>query len=202
MGFLFVFDRVDGKPIWPIEERAGAGERRAGRAGGALAAVSDASPKPFAKQGFGFNDLIDFTPELRARALEAIKDYRVGPLFTPPSLGGTIVMPGAIGGAGWGGGALDPRTGTIFIKATNQPALYKIVQPTRSDSLDADYTADLVGAGAARRDPAARQHAARAVAADQQAALRHAHRDRPQHRRHEVEASRSATRRPFATIRC
>ena len=100
-------------------------------------------PKPFAKQGFGFNDLVDFTPEIKSRALDAIKDYRLGPLFTPPSNDGTIVMPGAIGGAGWGGGALDPKTGTIFIKATNQPALYKIVKPTRSDTLDADYTADL-----------------------------------------------------------
>jgi quinoprotein glucose dehydrogenase len=52
-------------------------------------------------------------------------------------------MPGAIGGAGWGGGAFDPSTGVIFIKATNQPALYKIIKPTRTDSLDADYTADL-----------------------------------------------------------
>ncbi|HMA25224.1 MAG: PQQ-binding-like beta-propeller repeat protein, partial [Gemmatimonas sp.] len=100
-------------------------------------------PAPFAKQGFSFNDLIDFTPEIKARALESIKDYRLGPLFTPPSIGGTIVMPGAIGGAGWGGGAFDPSTGTIYIKATNQPALYKIIQPPHSDSLNADYTADL-----------------------------------------------------------
>ena len=56
-------------------------------------------------------------------------------------------MPGAIGGAGWGGGAFDPASGTIFIKATNQPALYKIIQPARSDSLNADYTADLGAQG-------------------------------------------------------
>ena len=61
------------------------------------------------------------------------KDFRIGPMYTPPSVGGTIVMPGAIGGAGWGGGAFDPSTGTIYIKATNQPALYKIIQPARSD---------------------------------------------------------------------
>ena len=100
-------------------------------------------PKPFAKQGFGFDDLVDFTPAIKSAALDAIREYRVGPLYTPPSRDGTIVMPGAIGGAGWGGGALDPRTGTIFIKVTNQPSLFKIVKPTRTDTLDADYTADL-----------------------------------------------------------
>jgi glucose dehydrogenase len=52
-------------------------------------------------------------------------------------------MPGSIGGAGWGGGAFDPRTSTIFIKVTNQPSLFKIVKPPRSESLDAEYTADL-----------------------------------------------------------
>lgn len=145
-GFLFVFDRVDGKPIWPIEERS----VPASDVPGEVAAQSQpfpTKPKPFAKQGFSFSDLIDFTPEIRSHALEAIKDFRVGPLFTPPSMDGTVVMPGAIGGAGWGGGALDPSTGTIYIKATNQPALYKIVRPTRSDSLDADFAMDLGGQG-------------------------------------------------------
>jgi quinoprotein glucose dehydrogenase len=75
--------------------------------------------------------------------LEAIKPFRVGPLFTPPSREGTIIVPGSIGGAGWGGGAFDPTTGTIYIKATNQPSLGKIIQPTRSDSLNADYSAEM-----------------------------------------------------------
>ena len=100
-------------------------------------------PKAFAKQGFGLGDLIDFTPEIRARALEETKSLRFGPIFTPPSMAGTIVMPGAIGGAGWGGGALDPSSGTIYIKASNSPAMYKIVQPAHSDTVDADYSADL-----------------------------------------------------------
>ncbi len=142
MGFLFVFDRENGTPIWPIVERS----VPASDVPGETAAQSQpvpTRPKAFARQGFSYNDLIDFTPELRARALDAIKDYRVGPIYTPPSMDGTVVMPGAIGGAGWGGGAFDPSTSTIFIKVTNQPALYKIVQPVRTDSLDADYTVDL-----------------------------------------------------------
>jgi len=141
-GFLFVFDRTNGHPIWPIVERSVPASDVPGEAAATSQPVPT-KPKPFARQGFGFGDLVDFTPDIKARALEAIKDFRVGPLYTPPSREGTIVMPGAIGGAGWGGGALDQATGTIYIKATNSPALYKIVQPKRSDTLDADYSADL-----------------------------------------------------------
>jgi quinoprotein glucose dehydrogenase len=140
-GFLFVFDRVSGKPIWPMEERA----VPASDVPGETAAASQpfpTRPKAFATQGFGPNDLIDFTPDLRARAREAIMPYRTGPLFTPPSMSGTIVMPGAIGGAGWGGGAFDPTTGTIYIKASNDPALARIAQPTRTETKDAAYARD------------------------------------------------------------
>ncbi|MEO7083346.1 MAG: PQQ-binding-like beta-propeller repeat protein [Gemmatimonadaceae bacterium] len=145
-GLLFVFDRVTGAPIWPIEEQPVPesdvpGERAA------QSQPIPTKPKPFAKQGFGFGDIVDFTPAIKAHALDAIKDYRLGPLFTPPSVDGTITMPGAIGGAGWGGGAFDPASGTIYIKVTNQPALYKIIKPSRSDTLDADYTADLGAQG-------------------------------------------------------
>jgi quinoprotein glucose dehydrogenase len=145
-GFLFVFDRTNGAPIWPIEEHAVPPSDVPGEKAAQSQPVPS-KPRPFAKQGFGYNDLIDLTPAIRSRALEATKDYRFGPLFTPPSLMGTIVMPGAIGGAGWGGGALDPASGVIYIKATNSPALYKIVKPTRSDSLDADYAMDFSAQG-------------------------------------------------------
>ena len=145
-GFLFVFDRENGKPIWPIEEHAVPSSDVPGEAAAPSQPVPT-KPAPFAKQGFSFNDIVDFTPDIKARALDAIKDYRLGPLFTPPSVDGTVVMPGAIGGAGWGGGAFDPTTGTIFIKATNSPALYKIIKPTRTDTLDADYAMDFGAQG-------------------------------------------------------
>ena len=141
-GFLFVFDRTDGKPIWPIVDRAVPGSDVPGEAA-ASSQPFPTKPKPFARQGFSFNDLVDFTPAIRARALDAIQGYRLGPLYTPPSLAGTLVLPGVIGGAGWGGGAFDPSTNTIFIKATNQAALFKIVQPRQTDVLRAEYTADL-----------------------------------------------------------
>lgn len=142
-GFLFVFDRLTGKPIWPIVER----RVRVSDVPGERASRTQpfpTRPAPFAKQGFTVADVIDFTPELRKRALAAIVNYRTGPLFTPPSTQGTIVMPGAIGGSGWGGGAFDPETGIIYIKATNSPALYKIIKGGEpSDTVDAEYMVDL-----------------------------------------------------------
>ena len=88
-GFAFVFDRVTGKPVWPIEERPRAGERRRRRARVADAAVSDAGRRPFTEQGVTLDDAIDLTPELKAAAQQELKKYRLGPVFTPPSLRGT-----------------------------------------------------------------------------------------------------------------
>ena len=101
-------------------------------------------PAPFSKQGFSLDDVIDFTPEVKAAALAEIAGYRTGPLFTPPSLQGTVVMPGAIGGSGWGGAAVDPETGWLFVKATNSPALYALRKnDSPSDTVDAPYMVDL-----------------------------------------------------------
>ncbi len=95
-------------------------------------------PAPFARQGISENDLVDFTPELKAAALEQFKKYRAGPLFTPPSLEGSIVVPGNIGGANFGGGAFDPETGVIYIKATNAANLARVAKPQPGQA-DADY---------------------------------------------------------------
>ncbi|MGI8498834.1 MAG: PQQ-binding-like beta-propeller repeat protein [Gemmatimonadaceae bacterium] len=144
MGFLFVFDRVSGAPVWPLVERPVPPSDVPGERASPTQPYAT-TPAPFALQGFSEHDLIDFTPELRNRALEVVKPYRMGPLFTPPSMEGTIVMPGAIGGAGWGGAAFAPAPGLIYIKATNSPALYRIRKmPTTSDTVDADYMVDLV----------------------------------------------------------
>ena len=101
-------------------------------------------PAPFTKQGFSLDDVIDFTPAVKAAALAELSNYRVGPLFTPPSLQGTVVMPGAIGGSGWGGAAGDPETGGLFVKATNSPALYTLRRnDSPSDTVDTPYMVDL-----------------------------------------------------------
>ncbi|MCZ6915873.1 MAG: pyrroloquinoline quinone-dependent dehydrogenase [Gemmatimonadetes bacterium] len=140
-GFAYVFDRVTGEPVWPIEERPVAASDVPGERAAATQPFP-IKPAPFAKQGLSTDDLIDFTPGLRLRALRQVQGYRMGPMFTPPSIAGTIMMPGVIGGAGWGGGAVDPSTGVLFVKASNNPALVRLIRPAASDTIQADFGYD------------------------------------------------------------
>ena len=116
-GFIYVFDRRTGKPVWPIEERAVPPSE--------IEAAAETQPfptrpPPFEMQGVTEDDLVDFTPELRARALEAVRPHRLGPLFEPPSLQGTVQVPGWGGGANWGGAGFDPETGYLYVASRRQ----------------------------------------------------------------------------------
>ena len=109
VGFLYVFDRVTGEPLWPIEERP----VPASTLDGEQAAPTQPFPTwppPFEMQGLGEDDLIDFTPELRKRALDELDGVRTGGLFLPASTEGSLAVPGWGGGANWGGAAFDPET--------------------------------------------------------------------------------------------
>ncbi len=140
-GFVFTFDRVTGQPVWPIEERSVPASDVPGEQAWPTQPFPT-KPAPFAQQGFTVNDVVDFTPQIKALAVAEVQKYRMGPLFTPPSMGGTIQAPGIIGGAGWGGAAFDPETGTLYIKATNSPYLARLMQPPPSDTINARYTFD------------------------------------------------------------
>jgi quinoprotein glucose dehydrogenase len=87
------------------------------------------------------DDLIDFTPELRQMAIDIVEDYDYGPLYTPPSEKGTLVMPGIIGGGSWAGAALDPDRGIIYIPSYTYPATITLKE--REDA-DYAYTGELV----------------------------------------------------------
>jgi quinoprotein glucose dehydrogenase len=153
-GFVFVFDRLTGRPLWPVEERAVPASDVPGEEAWPTQPFV-ATPAPVAKQGFGPDDLIEFTPAIRSAAEAAVRPYRLGPLYTPPSVEGTVTMPGAIGGVGWGGAAYDPETNTLYVKASNAPALWRVVpRATPSDTVDADYMADLGGSSLGVRLPA------------------------------------------------
>ena len=113
-GWLYVFDRETGEPVWPIEERP----VRASDVTGELLSQTQPFPtKPPAvdRQGVSVDDLIDFTPELRAEAVALVSNYRMGPIFTPPSVAdasgafGTLILPSMGGGVNWPGGSLDPE---------------------------------------------------------------------------------------------
>ncbi len=127
-GFTFVFDRTNGKPVWPIEERpvppsAVPGERLS------PTQPHPTKPAPYERQGATEENLVDFTPEIFAEAKEILDTYDHGPLFTPPTEKGTINLPGWAGGANWWGAAFDPDTGMIYIPSITGPISVKLTKP-------------------------------------------------------------------------
>ena len=124
--FLFVFDRETGEPVWDIEERPVPQSDVPGEVTSPTQPFPT-RPAPFDRQGATEDNLIDFTPELRAEALEIVSDYVMGPLFTPPSIAsengtqGTIQLPGSQGGGDVQGAAFDPETGYLYIPSITAP---------------------------------------------------------------------------------
>jgi quinoprotein glucose dehydrogenase len=138
--FLYVFNRVTGEPIWPIVETPAP----QGDTPGEWYSPTQPFPtKPpaFDNQGVTDDDLINFTPELHAEAQALVKKYRMGPLFSPPSVStldgtlGTLVSPGSLGGANWPGGSYDPETHKLYVfsQSVIQPDGLVKPDPSRSD---------------------------------------------------------------------
>jgi quinoprotein glucose dehydrogenase len=152
-GFLFVFDRVTGRPLWPIEERPVPASDEPGEEAWPTQPFPT-KPLPVSRQGFTIDDVADFTPIVRDSARAVASRHRLGPLYTPPSMEGTITMPGVIGGVGWGGAAYDPETSTLYVKASNSPSLARIARrASPSDTIDVEYTIDLGNTGLGVRVP-------------------------------------------------
>ena len=121
-GYAYVFDRVTGKPVWPIKETPFPKSDVPGERSSPTQPIPS-KPAPFEPQGLRVEDLIDFTPELKAQAQQIISQYRYGPAFLPPSVVvpgknlGTLIRPNLSGGANWAGGALDPETGLFYVSS-------------------------------------------------------------------------------------
>jgi quinoprotein glucose dehydrogenase len=133
-GWAYVFNRETGQPIWPIEERPVPQSDVPGeRTWPTQPHVT--RPAAFEHQGLTENDLIDYTPELRAQALEIARQYRMGPVFSPPSLleapdgtKGTFVVPGANGGSNIpGGSAVDPEAGILYVATERGHSVISLV---------------------------------------------------------------------------
>ena len=143
-GFAFVFDRVTGMPVWPIEERSVPQSDIPGEQSSPTQPFPTAPP-PFTAQGTSLDDAFDLTPELKAAAQVEMKKFRLGPLYTPPSFEGTLSRPGVWGGANWGGGGFDPETGMLYLKTVAMAQVFRIQKrdphaPTnRPGEVDADY---------------------------------------------------------------
>jgi quinoprotein glucose dehydrogenase len=133
--FVYTFDRVTGEPVWPIEERPVPQTDVPGEWTSPTQPFPT-KPAPFDRQGVVVDDLIDFTPELRAEAVEGVKPFRLGPIFTPPSLAnasdgtsGTLMLPHATGGANWEGGAFDPETNVLYVGSFTNPFVLVLEPP-------------------------------------------------------------------------
>lgn len=130
-GYVYTFDRATGKPIWPITETPVPPSDVPGEQASPTQPIPS-KPAPFEYQGVTVNDLADFTPEIRAMAEKAIQGFRSGPLFTPPSIEGTLVRPGTTGGANWSGAAVDPATGMLYVPSRNAYAVTKLSPPDQA----------------------------------------------------------------------
>ena len=138
--FLYVFDRETGEPVWPIEERP----VPAGDVPGEWYSPTQpfpTRPPAYDRQGVTVDDLIDFTPELRAEALEVASRYRMGPIFTPPVVSrregplGTFIRPSR---TNWPGGAYDPETRIIYVPSSAAFSALGLVPPDPGQS-DLEY---------------------------------------------------------------
>jgi quinoprotein glucose dehydrogenase len=123
-GFLYVFDRVTGKPVWPIKEQPVAVGNVPGEWYSPTQPIPS-KPPAYSRNGVSVDDLIDFTPELREKAKAIAAKYRLGPVFTPPVVSqlngplGTLTMGTASGGTNWPGGSYDPETHIAYLYACN-----------------------------------------------------------------------------------
>lgn len=132
--FLYVFDRETGEPVWPIVERP----VPKGDVPGEWYSPTQPHPtKPpaYDRQGVTEDDLIDFTPELREKALEVASWYKMGPLFTPPVVSkidgplGTLFAPSTGGGTNWPGGSFDPENNILFVSSSSSVNSIGLVPP-------------------------------------------------------------------------
>jgi quinoprotein glucose dehydrogenase len=138
--FAYVFDRATGKPVWPIVETPVPQTDVPGEWTSPTQPIPS-KPAAFDRQGVKIDELIDFTPALRAAAIEAVKPFRLGELYSPPSVvngpdgtQGTLNLPGFVGGANWEHGSFDPETGMLYVGSFTNVGNYGLNQDsTRSD---------------------------------------------------------------------
>jgi quinoprotein glucose dehydrogenase len=146
-GFTYVFDRVTGTPVWPIVERPVPTDSDVPGEKVWPTQPIPTRPHAFARQGVSLEDANDLTPEIRDLAQAEMKKYRIGPLFTPPSLRGTLQLPGDEGGANWGGAIWDTQTGRLYIRSKDVIRYSRIIASDGTDKfIDHAYSGHLTAA--------------------------------------------------------
>jgi len=142
-GHVYLFERTEGTPLFPIEERAMPG----GGLDGERPAESQpfpVLPPPFARQSLTVDGLTERTPEAHAAALATFNAFLTEDPFSPPDTSGTIIFPGVDGGGEWGGPAFDPETGLLYVNSNEMAWLLKLV-PQSDESLYAANCASCHG---------------------------------------------------------
>ncbi len=127
MGMVFLFNRETGEPLFPIEERPAPPSELLGEEVWSTQPFP-AKPLPFARQQFSKEAITDISPESHQFILELTAGYRMGSIFTPPSVNGVIQFPGTRGGAEWGGASFDPENGVLYVNANEVPMSIKMKQ--------------------------------------------------------------------------
>jgi quinoprotein glucose dehydrogenase len=144
-GFAYVFDRVSGKPVWPIVEKPVPTDSDVPGEKPYPTQPFPTKPPAFVNQGATLDDANDLTPEIKALAQAEMRKYRTGPIFTPPSLKGTLHFGAA---AEWGGAAFDPESGFLFVRAARGVGVTRVAKNDGSDPLvDAAYSNVFVRGG-------------------------------------------------------
>ena len=136
-GFVYVFDRISGEPVWPINETPVPQSTVPGERTSPTQPIPT-KPAPFERQGMNESQLIDFSPALNKEAKAIMRQFQTGPLYTPPSLKGTLNLPGWAGGANWTGAAFDPERRILYIPSQASPIAVKLKQGN-PDETNFDY---------------------------------------------------------------
>lgn len=126
-GHVFVFNRETGDPLFPIVERPVPSSTLQGEAAWPTQPIPE-KPRPFSRQVLSADQLTDLSPEAHRAALERFTKVLPHAPFTPPSLQGTIIFPGFDGGAEWGGAAVDPRRGVLYVNGNEMPWILTMVE--------------------------------------------------------------------------
>ena len=150
--FLYVFDRVTGEPVWPIEERP---VPRSDVPGEWYSPTQPFPTKPpaYDRQGASLDDLIDFTPALRAQAVELVSRYKLGPIFTPPVVSrpqgpiATLGLGAGSGGTNWPGGGYDPETHILYVPSRTGFYSWELIPPPGPQVSDMRYVKGTVKYG-------------------------------------------------------
>lgn len=133
-GFVWAFDRVTGKPLWPIEERKVPESDMQGEETWATQPFP-VKPPPFARQSFTADDLSPYlSPADRAKFRDDLLSARNEGLFTPPGKRNTVQMPGNNGGANWGGTAVDPTSGRMYVVSKDLPSMLRLEKDPKQDA--------------------------------------------------------------------